>query len=123
MHPTADRSTFGMGLAKAEASQPAFQHRELCVGGDFHNGIHIQRGTYRGSARIGDQQSGNASADKCQLVEKRLQPLGDGDESRKVGIFCDRGHKASILLVSSRTAISRSRALPSRMASTKASSS
>ena len=110
-------------MAETHFSQTFFNVYELCIGADGYDCVYVEGWPNRRSRGIGQEELGHTSSDECDLVEKRSQSGRDREKMLEIGIRTESVHLESILAESSRIAISRSRARPSRMASTRASSS
>lgn len=121
--PAANRRTFGVRFVEAELAHVILQECEVGVGADGNNCIHIEGGPHGSGGGIGQQQSCYTAADEDNLIEQRLQLRCGGSETRNIRVPGISVHLESILAANSRMAISRSRARPSRMASTSARSS
>lgn len=121
--PATDRRTFSVRSAEAGFAQTILKQRELGVGSDRHDCVDVKCRPNRSSGGIGQQQSSDAAADERDLLEQRRQFLCHVREAYKIWIGQRSSHLESILAVNSRIAISRSRARPSRIASTRATSS
>ena len=115
--PSANWSTLRRVLGKTEPAKTIREARIFSVRGDFHYYVNIVCCTHRRSCRVGDQEPRGAATNEDDFRKQGLQPCRH------------RGQKLSIRLgtqflsraESSRFASSRSRALPSRRASTSAS--
>jgi|SRR5579863_700404 hypothetical protein len=128
---TADRYTFSVRFPKAKIAETTLEECELRVGGGRDDRVNIKGWPCRSGSRIGEQESCNAASDEGDLVEQRRELRRSRNELSEIRIVGANVHTEfallwpaeSILAVSSRIAISRSRARPSRMASRRARSS
>lgn len=98
---------------------------EFFIGGpgaDFDDDVYIESAPNFGCGGVGNQQGGCGAAKEDDFVEQRAETSGHARDHLRVSLLPGH-HPFDSRLLMSFAAMSRSRARPSRMASSRASSS
>ena len=106
---------------QAERAQPRRQRGVHRVRGHVDDGVDVFRGPDPGGGRVGDHHAHGATAHEYQFVQHRFEQAHDACEQFAIGV--SHGGAGAAWWSSSRSASCRSRARPSRRASTSASNS
>jgi hypothetical protein len=84
LDPPAHGCTFAGVFAEPQGTQPVAECRIRCIGRDFGDHIHIERGSRIGGGLVGNEETCHRPAHEYQFAKQRAQQPGRGDQLLKV---------------------------------------
>lgn len=84
MGPSAQRRPFPGVFQKAQRAQPIAKRRVLGVGGDFSDGIHVERSARIAGGLVGYEEARYGASHEHKFVKERAQEPGSRDQLLKI---------------------------------------